>query len=290
MGGFDCSLEVSVRDKWFLGVCAASVLTMTACNSDSGDSGDGGASGSSCKGGVTITGVVKEFEPKIERQRFKTVSGVKVCVYQHDEVPCDTTDSSGTFSLCGVPEDSDLLLSFQKTNYAKALRMLTTRKDDYDILAETAIGTLDLGIAEAGMHGLDLKTVDGGVIQFFAAEPANGVLQVALLGDYSAELLDLDGNPAQCISDKGDVPCKPLYLDELGEPAPALTKATKKGVGAFGNVKPGEYLLRIKHPTLDCTSHLPEAGWHADAKDEVRVKAVDEWITSQVGVFCQPPE
>ncbi len=275
-------------------VFLACVLASAGCpKSSSGNSNDGGAAGSGavakCKGGVTVTGVVKGFAPKIERQQFKTVPGVKVCLYEHPEVPCSTTDAGGTFSLCGVPADSEVLLSFEKKEYVKALRMLITRQSDYDILAETAIGTLDLGIAEANKNSVDLTSLKGGVIQFFAAEPANGVLQVSLLGDYSAELLDLAGKPAQCYGANGDEPCKALYLDESGEPDMTLTHASKKGVGAFGNVKAGKYLLRITHPTLDCSQHLPEAGWKATSTDEVVVEVIDAWITSQVGVFCQPP-
>lgn len=241
--------------------------------------------------GITVTGVVKEFEPNVERQMFKFLSGVEVCVYDNEDIDCDTTTSGGSFELRGVPADTNVLLSFQKKDYAQTLRMLATRQEDYDILAETALAPLQLGIDEAAKNGIDLTTFKGGAIQFFAAEPGNGVLQVALLSEFTATLETLDGKPAQCnATDGGLEDCRPLYLDENGETDPALEKASVTGVGAFGNVPPGKYKLTIQHPTLECKDHLPESGWKAEMPESVLVQAVDKWVTAQVGVFCQPPE
>jgi hypothetical protein len=276
---------------WSMWIAVVGLLS--ACGDDAATADAGGVSGAEdCDDGVTITGVVKQFQPNLERQKFDTVGGVKVCVFEHDEVPCATTASSGAYKLCGVPENSEVMISFEKKDYAKALRMLTTRTEDYDVLAETAIGTLELGIAKAMESEVDLGKLDGGVVQFFAAEPANGVLQVALLGDYTAELLSPDGSVAQCFGVSGlvDTDCAPLYLDETGEPDSALTHATSKGVGAFGNVPEGKYRLRISHPELVCDQHLAETGFRANEDDEVEVRVIDEWITSQAGVFCQPKE
>jgi hypothetical protein len=254
-----------------------------------GDGPTDGPGGSPATG-LAVSGVVKNFEPNVERQKFATISGVEVCIYGHAEVDCDTTSSSGTFALAGVPADSNLLVSFEKKGYAKAFRMLSTRKEDYDILAETVLAKLTVGIAQAQMNGVDLNTFSGGAVQFFAANPGDGVLEVALLSNYSATLENIDGTPAVCGGPDGDAPCKPLYLDETGEPDPTLKASTRTGVGAFGNVAPGKYVLSISHPELACDQHLPESGWPAEQVDAVVVKVVDEWVTSQVGVFCQPPE
>jgi hypothetical protein len=151
------------------------------------------------------------------------------------------------------------------------------------------MSSISLGIKQAMEHMVDLTTVSGGAVQFFAAEPGDGVLQVALLDKYSAKLSNLDGTPAMCGKD-GDEPCKPFYLDENGEPDVTLTQSSRTGVGAFGNVPPGKYLLSISHPDLDCTEHLPESGWRAEQEDSVVVQVIDQWVTAQVGVFCQPPE
>lgn len=241
--------------------------------------------------GITVTGVVKEFETDVERQKFEPVAGVEVCVYQNEDIDCDVTTSQGTFELVGIPTDANVMLSFEKKDYAPALRMLATRQEDYDILAETALAKLSLGVDQAKENGIPLESIQGGAIQFFAAEPGDGVLQVALLEGYDATLRNTDGTAAKCWDTDGILaPCRPLYLDENGKSDQQLIAASRTGVGAFGNVPPGKYKLFISHPDLDCKDHLPEAGWHAEEEDAVVVKVVDEWVTAQVGVFCQPPE
>lgn len=262
-------------------LCSAALI---ACESD--DSVPGAATG-----GLTVTGVVKEFKPDIERQQFPAIADVEVCIYGHDDIDCATTSSSGAFELEGLPENSSLLVSFEKKGYAKALRMLTMQDVDYDILAETALASLQLGIQQAMMNGIDLSTFSGGAVQFFAAEPGDGVLQVKLLDGYSAKLTNMDGTPALCGNETGeDAPCEPLYLDENGDPDRSLKASSRIGVGAFGNVAPGKYLLSISHPELACNQHLFESGWEAKDDDSVIVKVIDEWITAQVGAFCEPPE
>jgi hypothetical protein len=271
-----------------------SLWVATACATFAFGCGDGTEEdlGDDEPEGITVTGVVKEFEANVERQQFKPISGVEVCVYDNDDVDCDITTGGGSFELRGVPEESDLLLTFEKEAYAPALRMLSTRQADYDILAETALATLQHGIDQAMENGIDLSTFKGGAVQFFAAEPGDGVLQVALLSGYKATLENLDGTPAQCHGTDGNLAdCVALYLDENGETDPKLREASRNGVGAFGNVPPGKYKLSISHPDLDCTEHLPEAGWPAKDDEDgnaVVVKVIDKWVTAQVGVFCQP--
>jgi hypothetical protein len=272
-----------------LGCVALAVALAVGCGDGSDEEVDPGTDATD--EGITVTGVVKEFEPNLERQQFKFLSGVEVCIYDDEDIDCDTTSAGGAFELRGVPADTNVLLSFKKKDYAQTLRMLATRQQDYDLLAETALARLQLGIDEAAKNGIDLTTFKGGAIQFFAAEPGDGVLQVALLSDFTATLETLDGKPAQCNSTDGGLEdCRALYLDEDGETDPKLTKASATGVGAFGNVPPGQYKITVKHPTRVCPDTLPESGWGIDDNDAVLVQAVDKWVTAQVGVFCQPPE
>ncbi|HEX7480867.1 MAG TPA: hypothetical protein VF331_23900 [Polyangiales bacterium] len=239
---------------------------------------------------MTVTGVVKELKPGIERQKYPTLQDVEVCVYEHPQTPCVKTSSAGTYSMCGVPANSELLLSFKKDGYAQALRMLSTRQEDYAILAETVLGSIDYGVSQLKHFDYTAADVSGGAIQFFAANPANGVLQVATLEGYTAKLENVDGTQAICAIKGGTSACRPVYLDDTGTADPTLTKSSHWGVGAFGNVPAGKYVLRITHPTLVCNQHLPESGWKAKDADSVLVESVTDWITAQTGVFCQEPD
>ncbi len=287
-------LKFSGDGRW-LGVRASllalfSLVSYAACAL--GGCGSDPAAGACTGSGVTLTGVVKELTPGKERQMYPTMDGVEVCVYQHDEVPCVTTGKAGTFSLCDVPKDSELMLSFKKDAYAQSMRMITTKKADYAILAETVLGSIKYGTAQLKYFGFSTSDLSGGVVQFFAANPSNGVLQVSTLSDFTAQLLKPDGTATATCGQKGGGtgPCAPVYLNDTGEPDPKLTKSSRWGVGAFGNVAPGKYLLRIKHPTLVCDEHLPESGWMGKDVDTVFVEVVKDWVTAQVGLFCQPPE
>lgn len=277
---------MGVFDSKFRLVCTG-LLLLVGC----GDGG--GASGEDACGeeGITLTGVVNEFTLGKERQEFPPLERVKVCVHGNPEVPCVRTDDSGIFVLCSVPADEDLILSFEKDGFVSSLRMISTRTADYDILAETVLGSIEDGLSEAEKFGVDLRGIQGGALQFFGARPADGVLQVATLEGYSVELTDLDGEIAQCAApDGGDglVPCDPIYLDPGGEPNLDATASSKFGVGAIGNVMPGEYILRFSHPTYVC-DRLPESGWETDEPSAIRVKVLEDFITAQVGMFCELP-
>jgi len=266
-------------------VCTG-LLLLVGCGDGGGASGDETCS----EEGVRLTGVVNEFTLGKERQEFPPLERVEVCVYGNSEVPCTRTDDSGIFALCNVPEKEEVILSFKKDGYVSSLRMIVTRTADYDILAETVLGSIEDGLAEAEKFGVDLRGISGGALQFFGARPADGVLAVATLDGYSVELLDLDGEPSLCggPDGEGEVPCDPIYLDPGGEPNLDATESSKFGVGAIGNVAPGEYILRFEHPTYEC-DRLPESGWETEESSAIRVKVLEDFITAQVGMFCELP-
>lgn len=278
---------MGVMDLEFRVVCAA-VFLVAGCGGEGGDAGGDDGCGEQ---GITLHGVVNEFELGKDRQQFPPLPRVKVCVYGESELPCARTDDSGVFSLCNVPEDANVILSFEKDGYVPSLRMLVTRTEDYDILAETVLGSIEDGIMEAEKFGVDLRGIRGGALQFFGARPGDGVLQVATLEGYTVELNDLDGDPAMCASSDGagEEPCEPIYLDPGGMPNLEATESSRFGVGAIGNVTPGEYVLSFAHPSYEC-ERLPESGWETDEPSAIRVKVIEDFITAQVGMFCQPPE
>lgn len=281
-----------LRPIWAAVAIAALWLLPTACNDDSTPGADGGtgtSADSACTGsGVVATGVVKAFEAGVPRQDFDFLSGVSVCVHGRDDIPCGET-AGGVFSLCDLPENAQLLLRFEHPDYLPMLRMLETGRADYDILAETVLGASDLAEEQASEFGVAVDSISGGAIQFFGASPGDGVLQVRLLEGYSVSLLTLDGEPAQCPDGEGgSVQCLPLYLDPDGEADFDLSASTSIGIGAFGNVPPGQYLMRMSHPQLYCDQILPESGFlPAEAGETVKVEVLDGFITAQVGLFCQ---
>jgi len=252
---------------------AACALLASACGSGSGSGED---AEEELPEGITLAGVVREFELGVPRQNYAGIGGVEVCVEEHDEVPCVTTGDDGTFSLEHAPMDEDLVLTFTKLGYVPALRQVTTGAEDYDILAETVLGSVEDALAQAQQLGVSASASAtlGGLVQFFGVTPGDGVLQVATLADYTVTLTDSSGEPASCDVGTGPAPCRPVYLDEHGDADPALERATSIGVGAIGMLAPGEYVLTYTHPTLACTEHLPESGFDGPEPNSIRVRVV----------------
>jgi len=276
-------------------VLVASLAATTLCSACLGDPEvDDPVTAAECTGGgLTVIGVVREFTPDVERQQFPPIEGVEVCLHEHaDTPPCATTDAEGLFVLCDLPAQSELLIRFEHADYLPMLRMLQTRQEDYDLLAETVLGGRDLAEEKASEFGVSIDSATGGAVQFFAAAPGAGVLQVRLLADYSVQLRTLDGEPVMCPDGEGgETECLPLYLGEDGDPDADLTAATRIGIGALGNIPEGAYELHFSHPDLLCDQTLLESGYEAAGSDEaVRIEVRSEFITAQAGIFCQPGE
>lgn len=270
-----------------LAATAAAVVFCTACLGDPEVEPQ-------CTGdGVSVVGIVREFTPGVERQQFPPIEGVEVCLHESDsEAPCAETDVEGAFALCDVPAGSEQLIRFEHPDHLPMLRMLVTRQEDYQLLAETVMGHVDLAKDQAAEFGVSIEAVTGGAVQFFAAAPGAGVLQVRLLADYSVELRTLEGDPAMCPdADGGEIVCQPLYLAADGEPDADLEAATRIGIGALANVPPGTYELHFSHPELLCNQALLESGYPAAGGDEaVRIEIRSEFITAQAGIYCEPGE
>src|SRR6185436_10757228 len=109
----------------------------TGGTSAAGAAGGGAAGAAGAEAGaeagppITVTGQALEFT--LSDAGSPPIVGMTVCVHEHPEVQCATTDSTGLFVLPGVPSGSELLLSFEKASYFPVLRTITTGAVDVDI-------------------------------------------------------------------------------------------------------------------------------------------------------------
>src|SRR5206468_3075215 len=66
---------------------------------------------------------------------LETGSGIpkaRVCVFEHPEIPCDTTDAGGHYVIGGLPEEAELLFSVIATDYYPVLLTVRTNGPTYD--------------------------------------------------------------------------------------------------------------------------------------------------------------
>ncbi len=245
------------------------------------DAGEDPADASIQRGPLNITGVVQNLELNKERQLYDGIPCVRVCVYPGHDI-CGTSDENGNYRIDGVPENSELILSYEHPDYVPTLRMLLTRENNVILLAPSIMGTVALARRLAEDYDFIAKPGHGS-LQFFAMNPAMGVLQLQELEGFTVELHDLDGN---VFTDHDDI----TYASADGVPDPRLEQSSRRGVGGIANIPPGNYELVFSHPTLDCTEKLEEAGWLTDTPRAARFRIVPEWVTGMVGIVCQRPE
>lgn len=249
-------------------VLAVSSLALSACETEE----------SASTGPLYITGIVQNLELNKERQLYDGIPDVRVCIYPEMKV-CGTSDDSGTYLINGVPENEELILSYEHPDYVKTLRMLVTRENNVILLAPSIMGSTALAERLADEY-MFTATPGRGSLQFFAMHPTSGVLQLQELSDFTVELRDLEGN---AVTDRDDV----VYASDEGVPAPLLTASSRRGVGGIANIEPGVYELVFSHPTLDCSQKLEEASWVTETSHAARFEIVPEWITGMVGIVCQ---
>lgn len=247
---------------------------------------DGGAcqndddAGETPTGDLYITGIVQNLELNQERQLYEGIAGVRVCIYPGNNV-CGTSDSSGSYLIENVPENSELILSYHHPDYVPTLRMLITRENNVILLAPSIMGSKAL--AEQLAEDYDFEAIPGrGSLQFFAMHPTAGVLQLQELDGFSVQLYDLEGNLVP--DDQHD---DITYASAEGTPDPRLEVSSRRGVGGIANIPPGDYELVFSHPTLDCSEKLEEAGWLTDTPRAARFRIIPEWVTGMVGIVCQ---
>ncbi len=233
-----------------------------------GAAGSGGMAGSGGAGGsgvvdagptMTVSGVVTDSSTD------NPLPSVKVCVtYPNIGQVCTNTNSSGQYSLAGVPQSQDVTLSYELTAYVPA-----------DLYTHT--GTADTQIP----------------VQLITTATLSGF--AALLGKQIDTSKGLVFTNALTLTDAGTPTPKsgvsfalsptsgdgPVYLDASGAPNASLTATSSKGIAAVLNVAPASYDLSVT--TSNCAG--PNSGW-SPAANKVSLK-VTAGRASLVGFLCQ---
>src|ERR1051325_10607769 len=88
------------------------------------------------------------------------IEGVDICVHEHADIPCVKTDKDGFFDLPGLPRDTALNVTFEKTGYVPVLKSIETSNIDRD-----ATGTPPISMPTVASpptdFGFDVDTAKG---------------------------------------------------------------------------------------------------------------------------------
>ena len=193
------------------------------------------------------------------------LEGLEVCVYQDASIPCVMTDSTGRFTIGGLPAMSDIVISLKKTGYRPTLLAIETGSTDMDGSAAGPYPIPSMGGSPwSSPVAVDLSTK--GMAVFFAI----GQGAVGGLSDAVGTMVNL--SPAG-----GD---GPYFIDDNGALDPSATSVVAQNGSLFqpgpGNVptvvRRSEPRLRgafdsLRLRLLDVTRQLrevPDRRWVPD--------------------------
>ena len=218
---------------------------------DSGTSDAGESTGSLDAAGrtVTVEGDYYRFYLDRDGRPDMPVGGAEACMLPGGPPICDTTDSTGRWSLHDVPALRDLELRLTADGFVPSYRLVHVPGRDLALFAFSYASNDLLGYL------------------FLAAEetsdPARGMVTFeAMRGTVAGLWLrDVEGASAtlRSTAPSGESYAA-SYANDMQIPLAGLTATTSAGLGYFANVRPGEYVLVVTHPTRSCEAH-PILGW-----------------------------
>jgi len=230
-----------------LALCGA--LVWTSC-------GDGGDSAPT----ITITGSIADAST------FAPLEDVRICLYEHHSTPCAHTDADGSYSM-DVPASSELIFEVTRDGYWPYLTNFLAPGIDYEFPgplyifseAEVLAGAASLGEtidAERGHLWVtvsDARTVDG----------ASGLPGAAL---------DLDPGAGGIL----------FFVDDDQSLSKTRTTTSSQGMASYMNAAPGDWILQVSHPDLECK---PEHAFAGPQANSFRVHLTAGYTTS-IFVYC----
>jgi hypothetical protein len=285
------------------GLGAFALFAASACSSTSSDKtrsapdgGGGGGSGNKGTGGssnahsdagskvfklawATKDGSVSPPDSGVPDAGFTAprLAGVKVCVYQHPEIACVTSAADGTFTLEGLAPLTNLILTFDKTGYAKASKSIQTASTDMQIT--TPIDMFAEGSIDKTVDGGALDSTKGSVF-FFTIGPVPGS------ADQNA-FQGLAGATVTIAPVKGS---GPFYIGKNGKTIDKALTQTLSGTGYFYNLDPGDYTLTFDDSAVDCEPiSLGASAWGIPVPatpHSVKFTVLANYTADEIGVFC----
>jgi hypothetical protein len=228
-------------------------------SSSSASAGTGGSQSST----VAIAGTVVPVPQG-------TLPGVSICLLDHPEVPCVTSDGQGKFSI-DVPANAEVAITLSKAGFAGVLVPIATSDKDQ---LQWAIGLQQepdvKGFYDAS-PGATYPDANHGFLAVFAHPSANP--QAGLPG-MTASITPVSGTG-------------PFYASpNFKLPDPMLTSTSTSGIVRFADVAPGMLEITAGPATLVCTSNF--GGWPSPKANTLRAPIAPGFET-HVGVECSTP-
>lgn len=201
--------------------------------------------------------------------------GVRICLF--DTETCTESDDAGQFVLEGLPEDSDIEISFEKAGYFSALRLAHLQNLPIDLRETRFLRESDRRTLQESL-GLDGDSHLGGLVAV-PIIPGEAIGSVSFPEGVKITLMPGDIEPYYS---RGILEPGGLSSDELD---PALEATQNGGWALFPEVEAGDYTLHFERDGAPC-SFIPGFGFGADELGDIRVRIRDGFNTATIAALC----
>lgn len=201
------------------------------------------------------------------------VVGAQVCVNGMASIPCAITDSSGKFTLSGLPPTTNVAVTVNATGYRSAVLPISVGTTPM-VGTTGPVSMLSAGDPDPSI-GTTIDWTDKGQVVFFVLGPG------ALTPDSGPI-----GDPGAMVTLSPSSGVGPLFLTDQNTFAADAQALIDVG-GAVYNVSPGSYTLAVNDPTGNCQPVLyPFPGWgYPGTAHEVAFPVLEGYVTV-VGEYC----
>jgi len=201
---------------------------------------------------VTLSGSV------VDIFSAQPIDGVVLCRLDSPEKDCAVSDDDGRFSLA-LPLDTENWFTVSHEDYYPFLLAMQTEEADILLPGPVSIGSRVVMEIVLGQTGVDVEPGLGHLLLWVADETgAQG---------QAGATIDISPDPEGLV----------VYVNEQGAYSLDATATSSAGAAGYGNIPPGDYILTVTHPELDCE---PYSSFSAGAVNTFQLKTIPDHATA----------
>lgn len=260
----------------FLFMAAAASLACTDGRSPPSDAGVGGndAGDAGEREVIRLRGAVYEAQGGPGTQPIR---GAKVCILDHPEIACASTDSEGEYTMAFPAFASSTLFVM---HFTAAGHLGSVRPATYESTPEQVSTSWPGGVPLYSDEWAKTMAMKAG---FTYPAQGSGFIRLRLSGGLASEIIS--GVTASLSPASGT---GPIYADPSNDPDPSLTATVASNLVLFGNVAPGPVTITVNAGNKTCNTPEKIIGaWPASRPDTLPVLVAAGAMTEDVYLWCR---
>ncbi|MBI4817280.1 MAG: hypothetical protein HY791_13540 [Deltaproteobacteria bacterium] len=233
---------------------------------------DGGELDAGTDAGLVETTTVTIAWRAVDVFDRKALEGVRVCVFEHPEVACAVTTSSGSFELKDVPGETKLLISFERADMYPVLRSYFTTRDD----------SRDESFALPPRETIELA----GLLNDLELDPTKAIISFGVV-THLDEITGSYDRPTGVRAELRPPSGVPYFVNEASLPDTTRTETSSVGLGGFFAVDPGDYQIGFQSDRHTCARVASGRAWPGTESNAIAARAVAGWLTGAEWIDCE---